>query len=135
MIYWAIIQIIHLNRPPSFTLENLNTKDVFRSSQQLGARRAIDGNINQIPSQGSCFSSNNEIFPWWTVDIGFETKMYGVVLIARADCCRKYYNTLNIYFDALYATIFIYLAYIHSSSILPMVDQILSFSDIKSLML
>ena len=93
--YYDIIPIIYLNHTPSFILENLNNKDVYRSSQQLGARRAIDGNINQIPSQGSCFSSNNEIFPWWTVDIGFETKMYGVVLIARADCCRKYSQTFK----------------------------------------
>ena len=53
--------------------------------QKAESFRAVDGNTNTDWSSGSCAATNNDSIPWFAVDIGIATYIYGVNLINRGD--------------------------------------------------
>jgi F5/8 type C domain len=56
------------------------------------ADKAVDGNKDTNLFNQHCTHTdmNNELHPWWAVDLGYPVFIYGVNLTNRADCCGEY---------------------------------------------
>ncbi|XP_077343474.1 uncharacterized protein LOC143988082 [Lithobates pipiens] len=57
---------------------------------------AIDGNADPIFGSRSCFSSKNELSPWWRVDLLASYKISHIMITNRGDCCAEYINGAEI---------------------------------------
>ncbi|XP_053388100.1 uncharacterized protein LOC128551311 [Mercenaria mercenaria] len=73
-----------------FPIEETNAalgKQTAMSSIALGhdGAKGVDGNTNQDLHEGSCFHTNNEINPWWRVDLGAMYHIVNVTLFNRID--------------------------------------------------
>ena len=44
---------------------------------------AVDGNTSPNFGVGSCTATNNEMQPWWQVDLGMEYNIFAVDLVNR----------------------------------------------------
>lgn len=51
------------------------------------ASRAIDNNRDGVFTNNSVTHTNNELEPWWRVDLGIERYIDGVQIFERTDCC------------------------------------------------
>ncbi|XP_068089306.1 uncharacterized protein [Hyperolius riggenbachi] len=51
------------------------------------ANKAIDGNLNSNFFSGSCACTNNDVSPWWRVDLLQPHKISKIVITNRGDCC------------------------------------------------
>ena len=63
------------------------------SSHVLNAGRATDGNVDGILGHLSCSMTRKENYPWWKVVFKHVTRVNGVYIASRTDCCRKCLNT------------------------------------------
>jgi hypothetical protein len=69
-------------------------KPTKQSSQfnVFASDKAVDGNINGDLNNGlSCTHTNNDVNPWWAVDLEFAQDIIGGAIVNREDCCRKIY--------------------------------------------
>ncbi|XP_068136066.1 uncharacterized protein [Hyperolius riggenbachi] len=60
------------------------------------ANKAIDGNLDTNYHSGSCTHTNDDVSPWWRVDLLQPHKISTVVITNRADCCRERLNGASI---------------------------------------
>ncbi|XP_068136061.1 uncharacterized protein [Hyperolius riggenbachi] len=60
------------------------------------ANKAIDGNLDTNYHSGSCSHTNDDVSPWWRVDLLQPHKISTVVITNRADCCRERLNGASI---------------------------------------
>lgn len=60
------------------------------------ARNAIDGSTAASFSDGSCTHTDNEINPWWIVDLKAEYRVFWVSITNREDCCADRLNGAEI---------------------------------------
>ncbi|XP_068089305.1 uncharacterized protein [Hyperolius riggenbachi] len=51
------------------------------------ANKAIDGNLDSNFLSGSCACTNNDVSPWWRVDLLQPYKISKVIITNRGDCC------------------------------------------------
>ncbi|XP_077990552.1 uncharacterized protein LOC144444875 [Glandiceps talaboti] len=56
--------------------------------------RAVDGNHDNRISGESCIRTENEIGPWWMVDLGSDHNVDKIVVTNREDCCTDNINGL-----------------------------------------
>ncbi|XP_035254862.1 fucolectin-like [Anguilla anguilla] len=62
-----------------------------------GPYRAIDGNRNaNLGYGGSCTHTNEEMKPWWRVDLFNVHNISSVVVTNRGDCCPERLNGAEI---------------------------------------
>ena len=59
------------------------------SSLPLNAEKATDGNVDGILGHLSCAMTMKENYPWWKVVFNDVTRVNGVYIAGRTDCCRK----------------------------------------------
>ncbi|KAM9837046.1 uncharacterized protein ACBR49_019431 isoform 2-T2 [Aulostomus maculatus] len=58
--------------------------------------RAIDGNNASSWVQGSCSHTNNDLKPWWRLDLLKRYKITSVTITNRGDCCHERLNGAEI---------------------------------------
>ena len=78
--------------------DNNNILRPYMVSQQSSSRisssitgypfRAIDGNTDGDYTHGSVTLTEEELYPWWQVDIGSEQSIDKVEIYNRTDCCQ-----------------------------------------------
>jgi hypothetical protein len=75
------------NKPESVLISR--GKQVSQSSEGFNGQpqRAIDGNPNAAYQQNSCTHTNQEINPWWKIDLGSPHFIESVYVWNRGDCC------------------------------------------------
>ncbi|XP_067293051.1 fucolectin-1-like [Pseudorasbora parva] len=75
----------------------LGAKAVQSSTySEAGAQNAVDDNRNSKFSGGSCSQTNNDMNPWWRVDL---LEVYAVTRVSitnRGDCCEERINGAQI---------------------------------------
>ncbi|XP_063770999.1 fucolectin-like [Pseudophryne corroboree] len=57
---------------------------------------AIDGNTDPNYYHGSCFHSNNDVGPWWRVDLLDSYYISNIIITNRGDCCPERLNGAKI---------------------------------------
>ena len=77
---------------------NLAAGRVASQSSQSQWSNANDaqGAINGVKNGGFGFHTNEEINPWWQVDLGADYKLENVVLYNREDCCSERARTVQV---------------------------------------
>jgi F5/8 type C domain len=73
---------------PNIALMRIATASSVYSSFST-PEKAVDGNLNSDYEQKSCFHSENDQNPWWSVDLGAAYFIKYVILTNRGDCCGK----------------------------------------------
>ena len=53
------------------------------------AKLAVDGNLDTAMSGKSCAHTNDDISPWWMVDLGTPSLVKKVYIVNRGDCCGE----------------------------------------------
>ncbi|KAM4695482.1 fucolectin-like isoform 1-T1 [Discoglossus pictus] len=81
-------------------LQGRATQSAAYRNDQLGylanALNAIDGNQNSNYYHGSCAIVNNDVGPWWRVDLIKSYKIGYVSITNRGDCCGESLNEAEI---------------------------------------
>ena len=78
-----------VNRQDDDTASDTGKVIVSQSSTGFGgvASRAYDQNTDGDYRGNSVSHTNNEVEPWWTLDLGEQTDIGSVVIYNRTDCC------------------------------------------------
>ena len=59
---------------------------------KAAAERALDGNTNGVFSGGSVTHTNEDVNPWWEVDLGAPVTINSIEIWNRTDCCGDRLN-------------------------------------------
>ena len=60
-----------------------------RFTDQGDASKAVDGNTNGHWSSRTCTHTTDDLYPWWSVDLGEVSNIFSVFIKNRVDCCCK----------------------------------------------
>ncbi|XP_068136077.1 fucolectin-1-like [Hyperolius riggenbachi] len=82
---------VQLERNKQDTSENVALNGVASQSsiftRASTANKAIDGNLDPEFSSGSCAHTDDDVSPWWRVDLLQPYKISRVIITNRGDCC------------------------------------------------
>ncbi|XP_039681168.1 uncharacterized protein LOC120574786 isoform X1 [Perca fluviatilis] len=94
--YLTLCEVEVTGQPKALNIAQ--TGNVIQSSLYGNAipERAIDGNRASVFGQGSCSVTNNDLKPWWRLDLLKTYQITTVTITNRGDCCPERINGAEI---------------------------------------
>ncbi|KAL3878239.1 hypothetical protein ACJMK2_030604 [Sinanodonta woodiana] len=90
------------------------------------ATRALDGNSDTRIQSYSCTHTENEMSPWWRVDLEVVYNIERIVLYGRSDCCTERLSGFSVSFATNSS---FNLVFSHPMTTPPLITEVITLSD------